>query len=53
MGDLRSGDQISVQASDQVSRFVRLREHNYFYRSLLDRLEPRAPVPSAPAKKQL
>ena len=53
MGDLRSGDRISVQASDHVSRFVRLRERNYFYRSLLDRLEPRMPVPSAPAKKQL
>lgn len=53
MGDLRSGDQISVQASDHCSRFVRLRERNYFYRSLLDRFEPRMPVPSAPAKKQL
>jgi len=53
MGDLRSGDQISVQASDHASRFVRLRERNYFYRSLLDRFEPRMPVPSAPAKKQL
>ena len=53
MSDLRSGDQISVQASDHASRFVRLRERNYFYRSLLDRFEPRMPVPSAPAKKQL
>ncbi len=53
MGDLCSGDQISVQASDHTSKFVRLRERNYFYRSLLDRLEPRMPVPSAPAKKQL
>ena len=53
MGDLRSGDQISVRASDHASRFVRLRERNYFYRSLLDRFEPRTPVPSAPAKKLL
>ena len=53
MGNLCSGDQITVKASEHVSRFVRLRERNYFYRSLLDRLEPRAPVPSAPAKKQL
>jgi hypothetical protein len=30
-----------VQASRDVSRFVRLREPRYFYRSLLDRLEPR------------
>lgn len=53
MGDLRSGDHIQVQASNHVSRFVRLRERNYFYRSLLDRLEPRAPEPSTPVKKQL
>lgn len=43
--ELRSGDRVRVQASDLVSRFARLRERNYFYRSLLDRLEPR-PNPS-------
>jgi NAD+ kinase len=32
-----------IRASDSVSRFVRLRDRNYFYRSLLDRLEPRVP----------
>lgn len=53
MCDLNSGDRVSVQASSHVSRFVRLRERNYFYRSLLDRLEPRAPEPSAPTKRQL
>jgi NAD+ kinase len=53
MGDLCSGDQVVVQASGNVSRFVRLRERNYFYRSLLDRLEPRMPVPSVPERKQL
>jgi NAD+ kinase len=51
--DLGSGDHVSVQASSHVTRFVRLRERNYFYRSLLDRLEPRAPEPSAPVKRQL
>lgn len=51
MCDLCSGDHIRVQASSNVSRFVRLREKNYFYRSLLDRLEPRQP--SVPAKKHL
>ena len=51
--DLCSSDQISVQASHHVSRFVRLRERNYFYRSLLDRLEPRTIEPSAPVKRQL
>lgn len=53
MGDLCSGDLISVQASTHVSRFVRLRERNYFYRSLLDRFEPRMPVPPVPTRKQL
>ena len=53
MGDLCSGDHVVVQASGNVSRFVRLRERNYFYRSLLDRLEPRMPVPSVPERKQL
>lgn len=39
--ELISGDRVSVQASNLVSKFARLREHTYFYRSLLDRLEPR------------
>ena len=53
MCDLCSGDHISVQASHHVSRFIRLRERNYFYRSLLDRLEPRPTEPSTPVRKQL
>lgn len=44
LGDLRPRDRVHVQASERISRFVRLRERNYFYRSLLDRLEPRIPV---------
>jgi NAD+ kinase len=44
LGDLRPNDRVRVQASDRISRFVRLRERNYFYRSLLDRLEPRFPT---------
>lgn len=44
--DLLPNDRIVIQASDLISRFVRLRERNYFYRSLLDRLEPRIPVPA-------
>jgi NAD+ kinase len=43
IASLESSDQVVVRASDSVSRFVRLRERNYFYRSLLDRLEPRVP----------
>jgi NAD+ kinase len=42
---LKSGDRIQVQASDHISRFVRMRSRNYFYRSLLDRLEPRISLP--------
>lgn len=37
-------DYVIVRASDKISRFVRLREEGYFYRSLLDRLEPRLAV---------
>jgi NAD+ kinase len=40
---LFTGDRVVVRASDSVSKFVRLRDRNYFYRSLLDRLEPRIP----------
>lgn len=46
-GDLLTGlsasDQVVIQASDSISQFIRLRDRNYFYRSLLDRLEPRVP----------
>ncbi|GIL08524.1 MAG: NAD kinase [Chloroflexota bacterium] len=38
--DVRAGDLVRVQTSSHTSRFVRLRERGYFYRSLLDRLEP-------------
>jgi len=41
LDELRAGDKVCVRVSPYVSRFVRLRERNYFYRSLLDRLEPR------------
>lgn len=44
-------DRVRVQASEHVSRFVRMRERNYFYRSLLDRLEPR--IRSEPERKQI
>ncbi|HLU08044.1 MAG TPA: NAD(+)/NADH kinase [Oceanobacillus sp.] len=44
LGELLAHDRVRVTASERVCRFVRLRERNYFYRSLLDRLEPRIPV---------
>ncbi|HML22711.1 MAG TPA: NAD(+)/NADH kinase [Aggregatilinea sp.] len=46
IASLESGDQVVVRASESVGQFVRLRERNYFYRSLLDRLEPRVPARS-------
>ena len=36
--DLRDGDVVSVQASPHTSRFVRLQDRTYFYRTLMDRL---------------
>jgi NAD+ kinase len=53
MGTMQVDDRLRIQASQHISRFVRLRERNYFYRSLLDRLEPRNPVPDAPMKLQI
>lgn len=51
MGRVQPGDRVRVQASQHICRFVRLRERNYFYRSLLDRLEPRQQVRSKPEGK--
>lgn len=48
VAELRMGDRVIVQASEHIARFLRLRERSYFYRSLLDRLEPRLPVSRAP-----
>jgi NAD+ kinase len=42
---VHAGDVVRVQASDHTGRFIRLRERGYFYRSLLDRLEPPRLVP--------
>lgn len=53
MGVMQPQDHLRIQVSQHVSRFVRLRERNYFYRSLLDRLEPRIPVRAAPKQLQI
>lgn len=53
MGAVLPGDSIRVQASEHISRFVRLRERHYFYRSLLDRLEPRVQARHQPNDKHL
>ena len=39
--ELGDNQHICITSAEPVSRFVRLRERTYFYRSLLDRLEPR------------
>jgi NAD+ kinase len=44
---MEAEDRLSVRASQHVSRFLRMRRPNYFYRSLLDRLEPRIKKPTA------
>jgi NAD+ kinase len=49
LASMESADRAVVRASDSVSRFLRLRDRNYFYRSLLDRLEPRVPSRSGQA----
>lgn len=53
VSEVKPGDDICIQASQNISRFVRLRERNYFYRSLLDRLEPRQPVRARPGKQHI
>ena len=41
VAELGENQHICVTSAEPESRFVRLRERNYFYRSLLDRMEPR------------
>lgn len=41
LAQLTERDILYIEACDYTSSFVRMRERNYFYRSLLDRLEPR------------
>lgn len=41
IASLQPDDSIVIQASQLRSRFVRTREKSYFYRSILDRMEPR------------
>jgi len=41
LGQMQLDDTIHITASENRARFVRLKGRNYFYRSLLERLEPR------------
>lgn len=51
--EIRPQDRIMMQAGKNVGMFVRMRDKNYFYRSLLDRLEPRVPTRATPDQLQL
>jgi NAD+ kinase len=46
--DLRVGDEIRARASDKRGAFLRVQERNYFFRSLMDRMEPRFLSKQAP-----
>ena len=50
---LKPNDCVVIQASEISGRFVRLGQRNYFYRSILDRLEPRIHNHNIPAKLNL
>lgn len=50
VSELQPDDRVRIRASDHTSRFLRLRERHYFYRSLLDRLEPRVPLRAKPGQ---
>lgn len=41
VGSLTVDDYVVISASERFSSFVRIREDGYFFRSILDRLEPR------------
>ena len=50
---LQAEDIINIRLSGNQGLFVRLRDRNYFYRSLLDRLEPRVPSRATPDPEHL
>lgn len=41
VAELEENQHVCIKSAEHASRFVRLRDRNYFYRSLLDRMEPR------------
>jgi len=50
--ELNTVSRVQIQLSEYSSRFVRLRGRNYFYRSLLERLEPRVSRPGNRNKQE-
>ncbi|MCC7447573.1 MAG: NAD(+)/NADH kinase [Anaerolineae bacterium] len=51
VASLENGDAVIVQSSNYRGQFVRLRDRHYFYRSILDRMEPRMPVRREPDRR--
>jgi NAD+ kinase len=51
VAELQSGDLVNIESSDLVARFARVRERDYFYRTLMARLVPREKVAEPPAEE--
>lgn len=51
--EVSTSDTISIRASRNQGLFVRMQDRNYFYRSILDRLEPRVPSRATPNPEHL
>jgi len=51
VASLENGDAVIVQSSAYRGQFVRLRDRHYFYRSILERMEPRMPVRREPDRR--
>jgi NAD+ kinase len=48
--ELEVGDEVRVKAGPNRSLFLRLQDRNYFFRSLMDRMEPRFLTPYPPER---
>ncbi len=48
IAEMQPSDTVVIRAGKDKGMFVRMRDRNYFYRSLLDRLEPRQQTRSTP-----
>lgn len=51
--EVRPKDIIAIRAGKNKGLFVRMQDRNYFYRSILDRLEPRVPSRATPNPERL
>ncbi len=49
---LQKDDEVHVRSSDNRGRFIRLQDRNYFYRSLMERIEPRFATNSPPSQEE-